>query len=252
MHGRELVLPTTQSITAKLSPEVRGTSYEGPLENLKSGLKMAYKTVRQNIDKSYRANKQYYDRKAKEREFEADDIVYLFNPATKPGRCAKFRKYWHGPFKILQKVSKLDYRVISMQGRESVIHQNRIKRARNPQVWKPREKRPTSKRARPNLEDSREEEQEMRASGPIEVQIPQGDCAQRDPASPNSDSPRQCDTPPVSPLTRDTPGSERADPSYRPEDTPRSRRELNTTRAEPPLTRFRARLQPLSEVAEEQ
>jgi transposase InsO family protein len=35
MHGWEMVLQTTQSITAKLSLEVRGTSYEGPLENLK-------------------------------------------------------------------------------------------------------------------------------------------------------------------------------------------------------------------------
>jgi hypothetical protein len=25
MHGREMVLPTTQSITAKISPELRGT-----------------------------------------------------------------------------------------------------------------------------------------------------------------------------------------------------------------------------------
>jgi hypothetical protein len=34
LHGRETILPTIQSVTAKLSPEVRGTNYAGPLENL--------------------------------------------------------------------------------------------------------------------------------------------------------------------------------------------------------------------------
>jgi hypothetical protein len=59
MHGREIVLPTTESIKAKLSPEVQGTNYAGPLENLKSSVKGAYMTVRQNSGKSYKANKRY-------------------------------------------------------------------------------------------------------------------------------------------------------------------------------------------------
>jgi hypothetical protein len=100
MHGREMVLPNTQSTMAKLSPEVRGTNYDSPLENLKSGLKRTYKRVRQNIDKSYKANKLYYDRKAKEREFGVGDIIYLFNPVKKAGNCAKFRKFWHGYSKL--------------------------------------------------------------------------------------------------------------------------------------------------------
>jgi hypothetical protein len=68
MHGTEIILPTIQNMTAKLSPEVRGTNYVGPLENLKSSLKRAYKKVRQNIGKSYRPNKQYYNRMAPERD----------------------------------------------------------------------------------------------------------------------------------------------------------------------------------------
>jgi hypothetical protein len=145
MHGREMVLPTTQSTMAKLSPEVRGTNYEGPLENLKSCLKRASKKVRQNIDKSYKANKRYYERKAKEREFGVGDIVYLFNPVKKPGKCAKFRKFWHGPFKIVEQVAKLDYRIENSQGKQFVVHQNRLKKAKNPQIWKSAEKTPLKK-----------------------------------------------------------------------------------------------------------
>jgi len=34
LHGKEIVLLTTQHIRAKLSPKVRGTDYEDKLENL--------------------------------------------------------------------------------------------------------------------------------------------------------------------------------------------------------------------------
>ena len=40
----------------------------------------------------------------------------------------------------------------------------------------------------------------------------------------------------------ETPSSELRDPRYHPFDTPKSRRELQATRAQPPLTRSRARI----------
>ena len=48
---------------------------------------------------------------------------------------------------------------------------------------------------------------------------------------------------PPSPLSldTDTPAAERADPIYQPGASPRSRRELQDTRNEPPFTRSRAR-----------
>jgi transposase InsO family protein len=111
LHAREMVLPTTQNIAAKLSPDMTDTDQVAKLENLKSSLKTAYKLVRQNIDKSYQSNKRHYDRKAKQRTFSADDVVYLFCPATKPGQCRKFQKKWAGPFRIVTQVSKLNYRI---------------------------------------------------------------------------------------------------------------------------------------------
>ena len=91
LHGREMVLPTTQDIRAKLSPKVKGTDYEGKLETLKSSLNIAYKIVRRNIRKSKETNRQYYDRKAKKRSLKVNNWVYLFNPARKRGECSKFK-----------------------------------------------------------------------------------------------------------------------------------------------------------------
>jgi hypothetical protein len=99
---------------------------------------------------------------------------------------------------------------------------------------------------------SREDEEDIQTTGPIQVQVPQAENAPTDPPSPNRNSPRHEETPVRTSPTRDTPGSERTDPSYVPEDTPRTRRELGTTRVEPPLTRYRARLQPLREQEEQE
>jgi hypothetical protein len=115
LHAREMVLPTTQNIAAKLSPELTDTDQVAKL-NLKSSLKTAYKLVRQNIEKSYQSNKRHYDRKAKERTFHAGDVVYLFCPATKPGQCRNFQKKWEGPFRIVAQVSKLNYQIENPQG----------------------------------------------------------------------------------------------------------------------------------------
>jgi hypothetical protein len=91
-HGREMVLPLMQSFGAKLSSEIRETDHEPRLENLKSKLRTAYKMARDYSRKSHAANKRYYDRGSKEREFAVGDFVYLYNPAIKVGVSAKFRR----------------------------------------------------------------------------------------------------------------------------------------------------------------
>ena len=70
-----------QSLRAKLSQEIRETDQAPRLENLKSKLVTAYKLARDHGSKSHAANKRYYDRSAKEREFVVGDMVYLYNPA---------------------------------------------------------------------------------------------------------------------------------------------------------------------------
>ena len=46
LHGREMVLPNSQDVRVKLTPDVRETEYAPRLENLKSTLKSAYKLFR--------------------------------------------------------------------------------------------------------------------------------------------------------------------------------------------------------------
>jgi transposase InsO family protein len=118
LHGREMILPTLQDLKAKLTPEARNTEHASRLEKLKSTLKSAYKLVRENNRRSYVKNKEYYDRRATERNFQKDDVVYLFNPVKKPGQSSKFWSPWTGPWKVTARLSKLNYRIENPQGKE--------------------------------------------------------------------------------------------------------------------------------------
>jgi hypothetical protein len=70
-----MILPTSQDLRAKLTPDVRETEYAHRLKHKHSTLRSAYKTVHGNNRRSHTKNKQYYDRRAKERSFQIGDII---------------------------------------------------------------------------------------------------------------------------------------------------------------------------------
>jgi transposase InsO family protein len=90
LHGRKMTLPNSDNLKAKISSE--DPDQNSRLKNLQSSLKLAYQQVARANKKSYLKNKFWYDCKAKQRKFEVNDFVYLYNPAMKPGLSRKFRK----------------------------------------------------------------------------------------------------------------------------------------------------------------
>jgi hypothetical protein len=103
-----MILPTSEGFKATLTAEVGETENVHRLEKLKSTLQTAYKTVRENNRKSHDTNKRYYDQRAKERQFRTGEIVYLFNPARKPGQSSKVFFALQGPYKVTPRLSKLN------------------------------------------------------------------------------------------------------------------------------------------------
>jgi hypothetical protein len=256
LHGREMVLPTLQELRAKATPELRGTEQEARLENLISSLRKAYKLVRRNNRKSHQVNKRYYDRRATLRKFEVGDVVDLFNPAKKPGHCPKFRKPWTGPYRVQAKLSDLNYQIVNRFGKDLVVHVNRLNKAYNQNVWKPRPNQKPNHRKRKAKEDTQddqeeEEEEAIVTRRGIVTGLPQVDDQTQDPGRARQGSPRGMDTAAEDPQRLETPDSARVDPSYVPPDTPRSRRELSTCRTEAPHIRLRARMQAVTEEQQE-
>ena len=159
----------------------------------------------------------------------------MFTPAKKPKLSKKFRPKWSGPYKIIKKISELNYEIAGPNDKRQVVHVNRLKAAPDPSVWKPKPKRQTAKkhseRSRTTQEEEGEEEVRigpfpLLSEAPLEARTPPNQI----PCSPPTPQPAA-----ISP-------SERQDPTYQPPETPRTRREMQTNRIDPPITRSRTRI----------
>jgi hypothetical protein len=164
----------------------------------------------------------------------------LYNPAMKVGQYRKFRKVWTGPFQITSKISDLNYEIVSQNSKKQIVRVNRLKRAYDPGIWRPKRKQHNlAKRKSPAPQrDELEEDEILIISRPLlKATRLDGGIEPRTPPNVSLGTPESMQ------LAVETPYSERTDPSYHPPETPRSRREMQEARAEPPLTHVRARIQ---------
>jgi hypothetical protein len=243
LHGKEMLLPTSEDLRAKIS--CSPPDHHQRLKNLKKSLRTAYKAVRQANMRSHQQNKRLYDRKAKLRSFEIGSFVYLYTPAVKPGLSRKFHRPWSGPHRFTAKVSDLNYEIQDRSNKKQVVHVNRLKQAYNADNWQPKTSPKAKKKHNRKLPTyaSEEEEDEVRIGTFPLLQT----AHQEKENEPRTPPDRVPNTP--LPQTVETPASERSNPTYAPCETPRSRRELQSTRTEPPLTRSRTRVMSEDQVA---
>jgi hypothetical protein len=191
--------------------------------------------------KARRNNKRFYDRKSKTRHFDVNDLVYLFTPALKAGQTKKFQKFWSGPYKITRKISELNYEIVGQDDIHIIVHVNRLKKCYSRSLWKPTQNQKAQKKLpkqKTERQDSGESEEEEINVGPFPLMTADNPTAVIESTTPQNPA---LDTPDTDRRTLDTPSTSKEDLSYYPLDTPRSRRELQTTRTETPITRPRAR-----------
>ena len=145
-------------------------------------------------------------------------MVYLYNPAKKPGLTRKFHRLCTGPFKVIKNISDLNYKIVDQNNKHQVVHVNRMKRTYNSEAWKPKFEPRTKKRwQRESRKPAKRDEEEELKFNPFPLVM-------------TDDSPgtAECEPPPLqNPETTqsdvDTPCSELKDPSYHPSETPKSR-----------------------------
>jgi transposase InsO family protein len=76
LHGREMKLPCNDNLKARCPNE--NSCLDHRMEALNASLRTAYKFVAKANRGSQRRNKELHDRKAKARDFEVNDLVYLY------------------------------------------------------------------------------------------------------------------------------------------------------------------------------
>jgi len=102
-----MALPGNENLKAKVVTNSRDIDQQ--VENLKANLRSTFRSVKWANKKSHQKNKRHRDRRAKHREFVVGDLVYLYQPARRPGLSAKFFCPWTGPHQITAKFSTLNY-----------------------------------------------------------------------------------------------------------------------------------------------
>ena len=90
----------------------------GKLRELQPTISLGNKVMRENLRKSRTRNKRYYGHATKHRIMRIVQIVYLQNPARKPGISHKFTPVWQGPYQIQERIWELEYKIVDLQGKE--------------------------------------------------------------------------------------------------------------------------------------
>ena len=95
---------------------------------------MARKHLKKNSD----YQKKYYDTKAKRRDFEEGQPVWLYDASKKVGVCSKLTCKWKGPYAISKKIDDITFLVKRSRTQQvKIYHIDRLLpyKGRNPPTW---------------------------------------------------------------------------------------------------------------------
>ena len=91
---------------------------------LVSKLECWHDVMRERGAEASKRRKDEFDKKAVCRELELGDLVLI----RKPGLTAKLEESWQGPFPVVEKLNRVNYRVETSKGRAGVLHINNLKK----------------------------------------------------------------------------------------------------------------------------
>jgi hypothetical protein len=128
MFGEEMSVPLDLVIGTTDQSEVPTTTY---IANLRERLESSYQRARDKIKLAQRRQRTYYDQKHKNASFSVGDLVLLKNHYIRPDVPPKFHRRWMGPFRVLERISEVNYKIVATEGRNvkpKVVHLNNMKK----------------------------------------------------------------------------------------------------------------------------
>ena len=131
LYGREPLLPMDVSL---LPPTDPASSIAEHRRRIVKQIELAQQIAKENIMRTQQKMKAYYDRRAAEPSFVEGQKVWVFTPKTKKGLSKKLLHNYHGPYRIVEKLSPAHYRLRTCGNNpvSSIVHANRMKRFFDP------------------------------------------------------------------------------------------------------------------------
>ena len=138
VFGREIILPLQALIPLPEKDTSHMDSSTDYVCHLKNKLEENYKIARKSLNKAAICQKRRYDLKAKKNNFSKGQLVWIYDPSRKIGRCPKLTSRWKGPYIIEKKIDDVTYRVKrTLRQPSSVYHIDRLAsyRGKNVPTW---------------------------------------------------------------------------------------------------------------------
>ena len=126
MLGRELRTPAEMAFGR---PPDTPAVPQGPeyARRLQDRMESAHAFARDQLQKAGVRQKRNYDLRARGGDFKAGDLVWVYSPKRKKGRCPKLDCHWVGPCEVLEKLGEVVYRVqLPPRGRRVALHRDRL------------------------------------------------------------------------------------------------------------------------------
>ena len=127
MYGREARLPVDLQFGLTSANTFSSHTYT---QQLQSTLDNAYQMVRKTLGDVQARQKTLYDCKVHGKPYEEGDLVWLFSPVIPKGSHHKFHHPWTGPYKVISKLSDVNYRIqlhSSSTSISTIVHFDRLK-----------------------------------------------------------------------------------------------------------------------------
>ncbi|UYV75671.1 hypothetical protein LAZ67_13000963 [Cordylochernes scorpioides] len=127
MFGRE---PTSLLDDRNISVDIDKDDYDEYIKHHLDKIERTRKLVINNTIKTQERMKKNYDKKHMERSYEPGELVAVWTPIRKIGKCEKLLRKYFGPYRILKKMSSVNYLIEPKDnpGQDPlIVHVSRIK-----------------------------------------------------------------------------------------------------------------------------
>lgn len=125
MYGRHPELP----LVLYAGPTGNYGTLENYKEELLQRLSSAHDLARRMLANSAEYRKRIFDRKADAPKFAVGDVVCVSDSAGTAGLARKLQAKWRGPFRVVERLSTVTFRVKDLRtGQQNVVHANRLRR----------------------------------------------------------------------------------------------------------------------------
>ncbi|UYV74885.1 hypothetical protein LAZ67_12001673, partial [Cordylochernes scorpioides] len=127
MFGRE---PTSLLDDRNISVDMDKDDYDEYIKHHLDKINRTRKLVINNTIKTQERMKKNYDKKHMERSYEPGELVAVWTPIRKIGKCEKLLRKYFGPYRILKKLSNVNYLIEPKDnpGQDPlIVHASRIK-----------------------------------------------------------------------------------------------------------------------------